>query len=191
MSFSFRSRWFWAFAVLLSLDLAAGAVLLIRTFSREATKFRRVGPQELSSTDERIQITFSRPMVGPQETLIVRSLPGLKVTPAAEVLGLWRSTTVLELRPRPRFAAATQYEITLPGNLLDMEGHPLQDRQSLRVQTPRLQIEEAWQASLSRDWALTLGLRFNDEVPLSELDRAIHFSDVFVSAGQQAHMHGT
>ena len=96
-------------------------------------------------------------------------LRGVTVTPALDLDARWLSPTTLEIVPRTNFERATPYTLALSGALLDADGYPLDGDSRHKFTTPSLQVLHARQVGLSRDWALSVEVRFNDAVALSTL----------------------
>ncbi len=172
-----KNRWFYACLILVASNFTVAALWYKSHHARVPTRVLRVSPEELSTPKDPVVVTFSRPMVPPRELQVARPIPEVTITPPLQVLGLWRTPKTLELQPRSPFPLCTEYELRFASSLLDEDGRPLKGDPIHKFYTQPLKLEGFCQIGLTRDWAATVNVFFNDEVALAELDKKIHFKD--------------
>lgn len=173
-----RNAWFWGCIVLTATNVGAVSLWWGERARRAPTRVLRVTPDNLQSTRTPLRLTFSRPMVPPEEA--GRAPPpasAFALTPTVEIAARWPSPTTLELHAKNGFRKATRYELRVPAALLDGDGYPLTEDVVHHFSTEPLAILAARQVGLSRNWQATLEIAFNDAVPASSLVEAVEFLD--------------
>ncbi|MBC7236126.1 MAG: Ig-like domain-containing protein, partial [Chloroflexi bacterium] len=140
--------------------------------------------------DTTVRVIFNRPVVPLTAIGAQQELPqAVQFSPAVKGTGRWINTSIFDFQPTARLAPGTTYTATVPQNLTDLSGAPLQEAftWSFRTELPAVISVEPPDGARYVSPTPTLRLSFNQ--PMDRASVEVRFT--LTRAGSDQALRGT